>query len=284
MFAGYLEYELLDALQRTEDRPFTVESLPVRRQTLSMYPNPSECLRTGGGIDATIAISTLVIYKRDGEYWILCEVRSKKVAEYGDLYHVIPSFIFQPVVAPTPHNLNVEWGIRHNIYREYLEELFRVPEAEHSQGAVDPRYFYDHPNLRYLQQLLDAGIADLKGVAFIFNLLNHRPELCTLLLIKDETWYEDQRFSHHWAGSGALQHLNLNDEFMDHEHRSDRPHLESVTTLKLTESDRWPEIVRPWLMVPPAAPALILGARAACRQLQLTEPAWLSSFGIDPSH
>ena len=278
--ANYLEYELLAALQQAEGQLFGLESLPIRQETLSLYPTPRACLIAGGGIDATIAISVLVVYRRRGEYWIMCDVRSKKVAEYGDLYHVVPSFIFQPVVAPTPHNLEVEWSVRHNIYREYLEELFRVPEAEHAMGAVDPRYFYGHPNLRYLQQLFASGAADLKGVAFVFNLLNHRPELCTLLLIRDEAWYEDQSFPRHSATAGSLQYLNLNDEFMDHEHRSARPHLESVTTLPMSD-DRWADIARPWLMVPPGAPALILGAREACRQLQLREPHWLSSFTID---
>jgi hypothetical protein len=289
--ASYLEYELLDALRQKGDRPFVLESLPIRSRTLSPYSTPSACLRAGGGIDAVIAISTLVVYLREGEYWILCDVRSKKVAEYGDLYHVIPSFIFQPVVATTRPNLKVEWSVKHNIYREYLEELFRVPEAEHAKGAVDPQYFYSHPNLRYLQNLLAAGVAELKGVAFIFNLLNHRPELCTLLLISDEAWYKDQRlisdgmwneeqrFSHRSA-PGDLRHLNINDEFMDHEHRSARAHLESVTTLPL-EEDKWAEIARPWLMVPPGAPALILGAREACRRLQIRQPDWLSPFTID---
>ena len=278
--ANYLEYELLAALKQAQGQLFGLESLPIRWKTLSLYPTPSACLRAGGGIDATIAISVLVVYRREGEYWIMCDVRSKKVAEYGDLYHVVPSFIFQPVVAPTSHNLEVEWSVRHNIYREYLEELFRIPEVEHAKGAVNPRYFYGHPNLRYLHQLFGVGMADLKGVAFVFNLLNHRPELCTLLLIKDEAWYEDQSFSRHPSAAGSLQFLNLNDEFMDHEHRSTRPHLESVTTLPLSD-DRWAEIVRPWLMVPPGAPALILGVREACKQLQLREPRWLSSFRID---
>lgn len=288
--ASYLEYELLDALRQVDDQPFVLESLPVRRKALSLYPSPSACLRSGGGIDAAIAISTLVVYLRGGEYWIMCDVRSKKVAEYGDLYHVIPSFMFQPVVAPTRRNLQAEWSIRHNIYREYLEELFRVPEAQHAAGAVDPQYFYDHPNLRYLKRLLASGAADLKGVAFVFNLLNHRPEICTLLLIKDEAWYKDQHFSRHSeiaespqyleTATDSLQHLDINDEFMDREHHSDRAHFEYRTSLPLYDN-RWAEIARPWLMVPPGAPALILGAREACRRLRLREPRWLSRFTIE---
>jgi hypothetical protein len=291
--ANYLEYELLDALRQMAGRPLSLDLLPVRRQALALYPNPDSCLRAGGGVDAVIAISTLVVYRRDGKYWIMSEVRSKKVAEYGDLYHVIPSFIFQPVVAPTPYNLEVEWSIQHNIYREYLEELFNVPEAQQSGGAVDPQYFYNNPNLQYLRRLLAIGTAELRGVAFIFNLLNHRPELCTLLLIRDQEWYENQRFSDppivtdplryldpSLQGLGPLRHLNLNDEFMVREHHSDRPHLESVTTLPLFD-EHWAEIARPWLMVPPGAPALILGARAACKLLNLAEPRWLLPFSID---
>ena len=119
--ASYLDYELLAALQEMEDRPFALELLPVRRQALSLYPTPGACLLAGGGIEAAIGISTSVVYRREGEYWIICDVRSKTVAEYGDVYHVAPSFMFQPVVSPTPNNLEVEWSVRHNIYREYLQ-------------------------------------------------------------------------------------------------------------------------------------------------------------------
>jgi hypothetical protein len=274
--AGYLEYELLAAAERTRMR--SIPTLPGRRGILEEYPAPRDCLRAGGGVDATLAISTLTVYQRDGRYWMLCEVRSDRVAEYGALYHVAPSFIFQPVVTPSRENLRTEWSVRHNIFREYLEELFNVEEVELSNNAIDATYFYDHPNLEYLRRLLSSGDATLQGVTLAFNLLNHRPEICTVLVIEDPDWYRIQRRASGTAG--GLRHLALNNEFRGAEHNAPNQ-LEKVTTRPL-DDESWAGIARPWTMVPTGAPALILGAKAACERLGRPEPAWLAPFHLAP--
>ena len=181
--ADYLEYELLAAIQRGD-----IPTLPQRGKIINSFDSPRECLLNGGGVDATIAISTLVVYKRDNAYWMLCEVRSNRVAEYGALYHVAPSFIFQPVVAVTPQNVAVEWSVRHNVYREYLEEIFNVEEIQLADNNVSPKYFYQNRNLLFLQELEARGSATLFGIGLAFNLLNHRPEILTLYVIDDEDW------------------------------------------------------------------------------------------------
>jgi len=278
--ADYLEYEMLAALIRSSFRPIGLEELPARNRALSMAADPLSCLLSGGGVDATISISTLVVYKRNGRYWMICEVRSESVAEYGALYHVAPSFIFQPVVSPTSDNLQTEWNIRHNIFREYLEELFDVPEAQMSKRSVSAEYFYAHPNLRYLRGLLANGSARLWGVGLSFNLLTHRPEICTLLIIDDERWFEDQKDRFAAAATG-LEYLCLNDEFRTAEYDGTDVRLERVTTLAL-EDPYWANVVKPWSMVPQGGPALVLGAKAACRTLDIAEPDWLSVMSVDP--
>jgi hypothetical protein len=133
--AGYLEYELLTSVYEGSFRPKTRETI------LSQFQTPRECLLSGGGVDGTIGISTLVVYPHGGEYYMLCEVRSGKVAEYSDLYHVAPSFIFQPVVSPTAEHLQVEFSVEHNVFREYLEELFDVEEVAASGGrSIRPTF------------------------------------------------------------------------------------------------------------------------------------------------
>jgi hypothetical protein len=57
--AGYLEYELLAAIMRR-----AIGRLPSRMKLLESYASTRECLLSGGGVDATMAISTLVVYKR----------------------------------------------------------------------------------------------------------------------------------------------------------------------------------------------------------------------------
>lgn len=279
--ADYLEFELLAAIDRAHG-PIGLSNLPAREAALASFDAPSACLSSGGGVDAVLAVSTLVVYARDDRYWMLCDVRSGSVAEYGNLYHVAPSFIFQPVTSLTSHNLAIEWSVTHNLYREYLEELFDVPEVEHPGGAVTADYFYGHPNLLFLEELLGSGAARLRGTALIFNLLNHRPEVCTLLVITDERWFERQKdlFA---ARRNGLEYLRLNREFVPGAPRRLDPDLEAVTTLPL-DDPRWGQITQPWLMVPPAAPALVLGARAAVELLGLDEPEWLQRFRLDQAH
>ena len=190
---------------------------------------------SGGGVDAAIGMSALVVYARGDRYYMFCEVRSGLVAEYGHLYHVAPSFIFQPVVAPTPENLEVEFSVEHNIFREYLEELFNVQEVAVSGGAVAPNYFYGHPNLGYLRKLLMTGGAELSGTCLAFNLLNHRPEVCTLLLIRDPEWYDCQ-IDHYVAAREGMRHLNLNPEFIGNETKGPTASKARVTTRSLKDS------------------------------------------------
>src|SRR4029453_5092799 len=84
--ADYLEYELLAAIDRGPG-PVGLSNLPAREAPLSAFGGPSTCLVSGGGVDAVLAVSTLVVYAREGRYWMLCDVRSGKVAEYANLYH-----------------------------------------------------------------------------------------------------------------------------------------------------------------------------------------------------
>jgi len=271
--ANYLEYELLAAIKRGE-----VPTLPERAKIINQFGSTQACLLNGGGVEATLGISTLVVYKREGEYWMLCEVRSTRVAEYGALYHVAPSFIFQPVVALSPRNLLVEWSIRHNVYREYLEEIFNVQEVQFPQNNISPKYFYADRNLNFLRSLEAAGSARLWGTAFAFNLLNHRPELLTLLIIEDEAWYEQQA-TIGGAASQGMRHLCLNNEFSSVRGGTADNNLQSISTLPLSSRD-WARVLKPWSMVPPAAPALVLGTRQACEQLGINEPEWLQPFEI----
>jgi hypothetical protein len=276
--AHYLEWEILAALDRSQDL-IRLSDLPAREKALSNYDTPSECLLAGGGVDSAISISTLVVYLREDDedrYWLLCDARSKAVAVHHDLYHVLPSFMFQPVTATSNHNLGVEWSVIHNIYREYLEELFNVREIKHAGRHVAPDYFYQHPNLRLLRNLLSDGSAEIRGVTLAFNLLNHRPEICTLLLIKDKFWYESQK-DMYGAKEKGLSHLELNDEFLKDESRDNQTDLEVIVTLPL-DDDRWSGIAKPWLMVPPGAASLIHGAKAAVSLLDLPEPQWLQNI------
>ena len=73
--------------------------------------------------------------------------------------------------------------------------------------------------------------------------------------------------------------MNFNDEFLLNETQSGEPHPELITTLPFG-SPEWARVAKPWLMVPPAAPALILGAKRAASLLGREEPEWLKPFFV----
>jgi hypothetical protein len=281
--ADYLEYEAL-AVIKSKTPSITLRDLPNRHYVLSEFATPSTCLLCGGGIDSSLAISTLVVYSNRGEYEMICETRSRKVAAHADLYHVAPSAMFQPVTVCSKQNLEVEWGLMHGFYREYLEELFNVKEVDRGNPTIAPDAFYKHPNLLFLKELIENGKASFTTLGMAFNLLNHRPEICTLLLITDESWYEKQRDIYGSPREG-LEPLRLCSEFLD----SNEPGLASsdagpkpqklVGPLKFDDS-RLAKMMRPWKVVPPGAAAMVLGARAAANVLSLPEPEWLQPMEI----
>jgi hypothetical protein len=147
----------------------------------------------GGGRSAALSVSTLIVYHAGDTYKALLRPRSGATAAHSDLYHVVPSFMFQPTIGDN----RGEYSIRYNVYREYLEEVFSVPEMERSQGQIALDWFFDDPRLVVLRQLLDDGHAQLLLTGFAVNLLNLRPEICTLLFIRDQAWHK-QALAANW--------------------------------------------------------------------------------------
>lgn len=157
------------------------------------------------GRSAAIAISTVVLFRdRDGYKVLLQERSNLGAAVHGDLFHVVPSGMFQPVV----QEWSAEYSVTHNVFREYLEELFCVKEVAHPRSIVSVDYFYDNRNLKFLRSLIGKGDARLLLTGLAVNLLNLRPEICTLLYINSPDWFEKHR-----TGSDGLDPIELNEEW-----------------------------------------------------------------------
>jgi hypothetical protein len=134
-----LEWEILShtpGLKRSDERAFRRFDLGLqhRRDLHYLVQDP---IRSGAYRSVAVAVSTLVAYETSDSIRLMIKHRSSRgVAVHSDLTHVIPSFMFQPATG----DLLREYSIRHNIYREYLEELFDRPEPE--PGALSAIYFY----------------------------------------------------------------------------------------------------------------------------------------------
>lgn len=144
---------------------------------------PGDSLLRGEKRGAAIGIGVLTVFN-DGEgYRAILARRSEATAFDSNLFHVLPAMMFAPTTADFADPR--EWSLKHQIFREVLEELFGLPEQ------LRPRrwdYFYEHPALQYLLRLLDCGKAQLLATGLILNLLTLRPEISALLLIHDPAW------------------------------------------------------------------------------------------------
>lgn len=173
-----LEHELRDAAAEGWMRA------PVRT-TYHRQVEPQHALKRGLKRSAAVGIGTLTVFNHQGIYKAILARRSQKTAFDSGLFHVLPAMMFQPTTADFAHPQ--EWSIKHQIWREALEEMFNMPEQ-----TAPPRwdFFYEHPALLYLQDLMAAGKAQLYLTGIILNLLTLRPEVSALLLIHDAAWYE----------------------------------------------------------------------------------------------
>jgi hypothetical protein len=194
-----LEWEILRAassLKTSSTQAYKLfdKRLPLRSRLHAQVSNP---VRSGACRSLAISLNALVAFYQDDGVYLMLRKRSEQVAVHAGLIHVIPSFMFQPATPAIGH----EFSLRHNIYREYLEELFDRPDPQ--QGESDPDYFAHDPLLIELSHMLETGRAEWYYTGVAVNLLNLRPDICTVLLIKDDLWYrrhadptvsENQRF------------------------------------------------------------------------------------------
>lgn len=198
-----LEWEIRSNIQKlngSDEKEFEsfYNQLSLRKHLHNEVENP---VRDGLGRSPAIGISTLIAYNDAGSLQLLTKRRAKKgVPLRAGLLHVIPGFMFQP----TSDYLDYEYNVTHNIYREYLEELFSLPEK--LEINRHPNHFYSDKRLLFLKELILKGQAKFYFTGIAVNLLNLRPEICTMLLITDKNWYEK-------CQSDPELHWEINDEY-----------------------------------------------------------------------
>ncbi len=202
-----LEWELIEGLAKKpltdfSERVFNDLSarLPLREKTHLYCSDP---VKSGSGRSAFIGISVLICYRDGDDYYLLIQKRSDTAVTIDtSLFHVVPSFVFQPATV----FLEQEYSIIHNLKREYLEELFDRPEPE--KNEVNFRYFYSDKRLLFLENFINNNMAAIYLTGIAINLLNLRPEICLLLLIKSNEWY-----SYHSKNKLEQQRFHLNAEW-----------------------------------------------------------------------
>ena len=199
-----LEWELLASLaanRLSSDPRDALKQLKLRGRVHALSESP---MTRPVGRDSALAISTTVIFRGPDGFSVLAQRRAaESPSVHAGTWHVVPSGMFQPVADDRVK----EFSVTHGFFREYLEELFRAPEAPRPPTGVAHDYYYDNPNLVYLQSLLSKGSAAHLFTGMAISLMNFRAEICTLLFIDSPEWYQ-----RHSIGAGGLSRLGLNED------------------------------------------------------------------------
>lgn len=211
--------------------------LPLRSRLHELVEDP---VRDGSKRIAGIAVSTLICFSRGRTYRCLIQKRGLTglAVDHKD-FHVIPAAMFEPSIVSAAE----PFSIHENVLREYAEECFKRKATEQSHPR--PYWYHKYPEVKALKSILsepDHGIHRLTGLAV--NLLNLRPEVCTLLLIHDAGFVK-------WVDK-----MTINDEY-----RPDGHHVELIDGP--TVASRYSDALAPKDVVPPGAVAFWLGAEAA---------------------
>lgn len=253
-----LEYELLTEtamhFSASNDNKKTFPKLMGKlKKRLAAERSADNYLLEGTGRCNALAISTVIIYQdTKNDYKIMFGKRSGETGAHADLFHVIPACMFQPEVG----DVDAEWNVHHNVLKEYAEELFSEnidPKAENA------KYFYDKwPSVIALRQALDEGKCKFMITGLVVNILNLRPEICTLLLVNDISWWQQEydKMSKNW------EYLPKQKILEQHEKARTFFRLESVEEELLDYSGS-----NAGMWVPPGLAALWLGVDAARREL-----------------
>lgn len=223
-----MEWELLLALaaKPLASNPeafakFAKQSLPLRNAAKAFCKVRSESpVFTGLGRSAAIAVSTLTLARRDDNAYVtFLGHRSGKTAAHRRLLHVAPAGMLQPIhdwqkAGPKMDSefYAFEWSLKNHVLRELAEELFdrddrdlltpRLPETPDAMLGFD--------EIEELNRRLSLDQAELFVTGVVVNLLNLRPELATVLLIHDPTWY-----TQHSRGTHGHRRFARNWEYLD---------------------------------------------------------------------
>jgi hypothetical protein len=245
----------------------SVEHLPRRSW---LHERVSDPVIDGGHRCAAIGGSTLVVYANEkGSYSMIVRERSPQIVAHPFRYHVVPSFMVAPLLGDAC--LAQEFDFDLNLRREYLEELYREEDLEVGEGQLDPRFFCSNRALRKLDELLHDGRAQLLYTGTVVNLLYLRPEICTLLLIRDPQWWREEGT----MSAGRFLRFNPHEFLMELETVPGDVRLNRKLTVRIDLDARLRPVDVGLLaranMVPPAIGAIHLGLRAARRLLGLRE-------------
>lgn len=224
-----LEYELFKAYEKYHhedlDNPDALKKifseLYIRNKiTESVTENGSKPISSiffsGLGRESLLSVQMIVIIKskRTGKYEIKIAQRSNNVAAAPGIYQLMPAGGFE-ILNDSDDDIYDEFELFSNlsvgcaIFREYLEELFNMPEFEgHSTGSVEDRLLKD-ARVVEIEELLKNKKAEFLFLGTILDLCDLRQELSFALVIHDDNYSEKRFLANEECKKGVMNNVPI---------------------------------------------------------------------------
>ena len=145
-----------------------------------------------------IGINNLILIRKDPDtYLALSRKKTMQSMIQHHLFDQISSCIFE--IIDSPEN---DFNLQNTVLRETAEELFGQTDQTLTQNQLNKTN--KNQELNELQRMLKNGSAAFQVTGFCIDLVRLVPEITTLLVVQDETFFK------HFVG----ENTHLNDEFL----------------------------------------------------------------------
>lgn len=182
---------------------------------------------------AKLGLNVLLIMKKDDGYATLIHKRRENLAEYPNFYHVVPAGTFEPL---KKDKFKEQYTLNYTIFRELLEEVFGLENAEKEYKGINPFHIFFMPVRKdgmpdvypcklIFEKFDESNIGDIIRrtktekyeiipTGFLIDITSFKPELTYMLYIKDpEIWRKLYPYlMENWEGIMTDYDL-LSDEF-----------------------------------------------------------------------
>jgi hypothetical protein len=155
----------------------------------------------------------VIMNKGNGKYCTFIQKRGTAQVEYPGFYHVAPAGTFQPLSEFDDDIIRSQFKFTYTALREFLEEVYDLENAD-GNSSVDPFDIFSIPKRpgfvpgEYLtNQLIRSKAAlrktenyELITTGLLVDLVTMKPELTTVLYVKNEKLYSQSKSSGNWEG------------------------------------------------------------------------------------
>jgi hypothetical protein len=220
---GRLEFETRRAILRGGRTPFRDQKFAAPDMLIA------------AALEAqAVGICACVVYQdKAAVYQVLLQRRQENVATYPGTYAVVPMFGCQPLQHDPPHGVS----IKHDLLREFGEELFSVPELIYPTTHLRYDWFYGLPQIKDLLALERERKLKLIPLGFGFDGLNGELDIALLCLFESEEFFES--YGTAMRGNWEIRNIGTADIFspeVDQIISGDRCHPGSAFTIDLARN------------------------------------------------